>query len=213
MVHRSQQDGWQLPGTQTPYKRDHRRTRGRAARWNAGTWPVADRGGVWVCGACLPASIIGRGCVTLSNLPLLPVDEREDEWDPELIRPLLPMPSWDPETETTASCRDFWNNRLSTRPSSGGGGDALTLSRSSSLSLWVARPEASCSSAYRQLIGARTGGAACLHLAQRHRSRRQLRMRCGSRGGCRGPPSATSRLGAATGGRVEAAAARRGRKC
>ncbi len=31
-------------------------------------------------------------------------------------------------------------NRLSTRPSSGGGRDALTLSRSSSLSLWVARP-------------------------------------------------------------------------
>ncbi len=27
-------------------------------------------------------------------------------------------------------------------------------------------------------------------------------MRCGSRGGCRGPPLATSRLGAATGGRV-----------
>ncbi len=35
----------------------------------------------------------------------------------------------------------------------------------------------------------------------------------GSRGGCRGPPSATTRAGgAATGGRVEAAAARRGRE-
>ncbi len=120
------------------------------------------------------------------------------------------MPSWDPETETTASCRDILN-RLSTRPSSGGGRDALTLSRSSSLSLWVAHPEASCSSAYCQLTGARMGGVACLGLAQRHRFWR--RMQCGSRDGCRGPPSATSRLGAATGGRVEAAAARRGRTC
>ncbi len=150
--------------------------------------------------------------MTLSNCPLLPAGEREDECGPKLIRPWLSMPSWDPETETTASCRDFWKKkRLSTRPSSGGGRDALTLSRSSSLSLWVARPEASCSSAYRQETGARTGGAACLHLARRHRFWRLLRMRCG--GGCRGPPSATSRLGAATGGRVEAAAARRGRKC
>ncbi len=67
MVLRSQRDGWAAPGTQTPYKRDHRdhrRTRSRAARWNAGTWPVADRAGVWVCGARLPASIIGRGCVS-----------------------------------------------------------------------------------------------------------------------------------------------------
>ncbi len=38
-------------------QRDHRCIRGRAARWNAGTWPVVDRGGVWVCGACLPGSI------------------------------------------------------------------------------------------------------------------------------------------------------------
>ncbi len=30
------------------------------------------------------------------------------------------MPSWDPETETTASCQDFLNNRLSNRPPSGG---------------------------------------------------------------------------------------------
>ncbi len=80
------------------------------------------------------------------------------------------------------------------------------LSRSSSLSLWVARPEASCSSAYRQLTGARTGGAACVHLAQQHRFWWLLRMLCGSGGGCRGPSSVTSRLGAATGGRVEAAA-------
>ncbi len=36
-------------------------------------------------------------------------------------------------------------------------------------------------------------------------------MRCG--GGRPGPPSATSRLGAVTGGRVEAAAARQGRTC
>ncbi len=109
--------------------------------------------------------------MTPSNRPLRPAGEREDEWGPELIRPWLSMPSWDPETETTASCRDFWNNRLSTRPSSGGGRDAhaLTLARSSSLSLWVAHPEASCSSVYCQLTGARTGGAACLHLAQRHR--------------------------------------------
>ncbi len=57
------------------------------------------------------------------------------------------------------------------------------------------------------------GRAACLHLARRHRFWRLLRMRCGSGCGCRGPPSATSRLGAATGRRVEAAAARRGRKC
>ncbi len=80
----------------------------------------------------------------LSNRPLLPAGEREDECGPKLIRPWLSKPSWDPETETTASCRDLWKNWLSTRPSSGGGRDALTLSRSSSLSLWVARPEASC---------------------------------------------------------------------
>ncbi len=49
----------------------------------------------------------------------------------------------------------FLKTRLSTRPTSGGGRDALTLSRSSSLSLWVARPEASCSSAYRQSTGAK----------------------------------------------------------
>ncbi len=64
MVLRSQRDGWAAPGTQTPYKRDHRdhrRTRSRAARWNAGTWPVADRGEVWVCGARLPASKLAEG--------------------------------------------------------------------------------------------------------------------------------------------------------
>ncbi len=64
MVLRSQRDGWAAPGTQTPYKRDHRdhrRTRSRAARWNAGTWPVADRGEVWVCGARLPASNLAEG--------------------------------------------------------------------------------------------------------------------------------------------------------
>ncbi len=71
--------------------------------------------------------------------------------------------------------------------------------------------KASCSSAYRQLMGARTGGAACLRLAQRHRFWRLLR--CESGGGRKGPHSATSRLGAATGKWVEAAAARRGRTC
>ncbi len=134
--------------------------------------------------------------MTLSNHPLLPAGERMDEWGPELIRLLLSMPSWDPEKETTSSCQDFWNNRLSTRPSSGGGRDALTLFWSSSLSLWVAGPEASCSYAYRQLMGTRTCGVACLRLAQRHHIWRLLRMRCRSGGGCRGPPSATSRLGA-----------------
>ncbi len=34
------------------------RTRGRAAKWNAETWPVAGQGGVWVCGAHLPGSIV-----------------------------------------------------------------------------------------------------------------------------------------------------------
>ncbi len=38
--------------------------------------------------------------MTLSNRPLLPPGEREDEWGPELIHPWLSMPSWDPETET-----------------------------------------------------------------------------------------------------------------
>ncbi len=84
-------------------------------------------------------------------------------------------------TETPASCRDFWNNRLSSQPSSGGGRDTLTLSRSSSLSLWVFRPRASCSSAHRRLTEART---ACLRLAQRHRFWRLLRMRCGRAGCC-----------------------------
>ncbi len=59
-----------------------------------------------------------------------------------------------------------------------GGRDALTLSRSSSLSM------------------------ACLCLAQQQRFLSLLR--CGSRGERREPPLATSRLGAATGGRVEA---------
>ncbi len=59
------------------------------------------------------------------------------------------MPSWDPEAERTASCRDF--QRFSARPSSGGGRGASTISWSSPLSLWVARPEASCSSAHRQV--------------------------------------------------------------
>ncbi len=135
----------------------------------------------------------------LPNRSLLPAGEREDEWGPELIRPWLSMPSWDPETETTASRRDFWNNRLATRPSSGRGRDALTLSQSSSLSLWVFRPKASCSSAHCQLTGARMGGAACLRLAQWHRFWRLLRMQCGSRGGRKGPPSATSRMAAETG--------------
>ncbi len=61
--------------------------------------------------------------------------------------------------------------------------------------------------------GGQDGRGGLPTLARRHRYWRLLRMRCGSGGGCRGPPSATSRLGAATGGRVEAAAARRGRKC
>ncbi len=98
--------------------------------------------------------------LTLPNRPLLAAGEREAEWGPELIRPWIPMPSWDPETEITASCCDFFETTdYPPRPSSGVGRDALTLSRSSSLSPWVARPEASCFSAYRQLTGARTGGA------------------------------------------------------
>ncbi len=76
--------------------------------------------------------------------------------------------SWDPEI--TSSCQDFLNKRLSTRPSCGGwGGGALTISRCSSLSLWVARPGASCSSVHRPLMGARTGRAACPSPAPRHR--------------------------------------------
>ncbi len=50
--------------------------------------------------------------MTLSNRPLLPAGEREDECGPKLIRPWLSMPSWDPETETTASCRDFWKKQI-----------------------------------------------------------------------------------------------------
>ncbi len=49
--------------------------------------------------------------MTLSNRPLLPAGEREDECGPKLIRPWLSKPSWDPETETTASCRDFWKKK------------------------------------------------------------------------------------------------------
>ncbi len=47
MVHRSQRDGW-AAYNQSLYNRDqqdHRHTCGRAARWKAGTWPMADRGG------------------------------------------------------------------------------------------------------------------------------------------------------------------------
>ncbi len=122
---------------------------------------MADRV-VWVCDA--EDAWVGP-LMMLLNRPLLPAGEREDECGPELIRSWLSMPSWDPETETTASCRDFWNKRLSTWPSSGGGRGALTVSRSSFFSLWVACPGASCSSTHRQLTGARTGGEACLRTA------------------------------------------------
>ncbi len=117
---RASEAAGQLPGTQTPYKWDqwdHRRTRGRAARWNAGTWAGVDRGGVWVCGARLPGSIgLAEGAsveplMTLPNRPLLPAGERGDEWGPELIRPWLSMPSWDPETETTTSQRSTLGHR------------------------------------------------------------------------------------------------------
>ncbi len=50
--------------------------------------------------------------MTLSNRPLLPAGEREDECGPKLIRPWLSKPSWDPETETTASWRDFWKKQI-----------------------------------------------------------------------------------------------------
>ncbi len=50
--------------------------------------------------------------MTLSNRPLLPAGEREDECGPKLIRSWLSKPSWDPETETTASCRDFWKKQI-----------------------------------------------------------------------------------------------------
>ncbi len=52
--------------------------------------------------------------LTLPNRPLLAAGEREAEWGPELIRPWIPMPSWDPETEIIRFLlRFFWNNRLS----------------------------------------------------------------------------------------------------
>ncbi len=151
--------------------------------------------------------------MTLSNRPLLPAGEREDECGPKLICPWLSKPSWDPETETTASCRDLKKKKQIIHPALLRGRERCTYPLPKQFPLSLGRPS-------RGLLllclppvdgGARTGGAACLHLALRHRFWR--RMRCGSRGGCRGPPSATSRLGAATGGRVEAAAARRGRKC
>ncbi len=142
--------------------------------------------------------------MTLSNRPLLPAGEREDECGPKLIRPWLSKPSWDPETETTASCRDFWKKKTDYPPGPPPGEGEMHLPSPEAF------PSLSGSPVPRPLAG--RGGAACLHLALRHRFWRLLRMRCGSRGGCRGPPSATSRLGAATGGRVEAAAARRGRE-
>ncbi len=148
--------------------------------------------------------------MTLSNRPLLPAGEREDECGPKLIRPWLSKPSWDPETETTASCRDFWKNWLSTRPSSGGGKDALTLSWSSSLSLGhpsrglllLRLPPVDGDQDGRGGLPSPSSTAPLLEAAaDAVRERGWM------------PLSATSRLGAATGGRVEAAAARRGRKC
>ncbi len=118
--------------------------------------------------------------MTLSNRPLLPAGEREDEWDPELIRPWLSMPSWDPETETTASWRDFWNNRLSTRPSSGGGRDTLTLSRnSSSLSgSSVLRPLAPPPSSTALLLKAAADAGGSVRWRQHlHRLHKPRRMR------------------------------------
>ncbi len=158
MVLRSQRDGWAAPGTQTPYKRDHRdhrRTRSRAARWNAGTWRVADRGEVWVCGARLPASKLAEGAWVAFDDALEPPTAacwREGGWvwsevDSSMTLQALLGPR---DRDNRFLSRFLKKNRLSTRPSSGGGRDALTLSRSSSLSLWAARPEASRSSAYRQ---------------------------------------------------------------
>ncbi len=126
---------------------------------------MADRGGVWVCGARLPASIIDRGCLSslwwcsrtahccllargrMSGVRSWSVHDSPCPLGTQRQRQPLPVETF----ETT----DYPSG------SPPGERDALTLSRSSSLSLWVARLEASCSSAYRQLTGARTGGAAC----------------------------------------------------
>ncbi len=87
--------------------------------------------------------------------------------------------------------------RLSTQPSSGGGRDALTLSRSSSLSLWVARPEGLLLLCLPPVDGGQNG------LPTPSSTATAFGGCCGCGGGCRGPHSATSRLGAATGGRME----------
>ncbi len=134
--------------------------------------------------------------LTLPNRPLLAAGEREAEWGPELIRPWIPMPSWDPETEITASCCDFFETTdYPPRPSSGVWRDALTLSRSSSLSPWVARPWGLLLLRLPPVDGGQDGRGTFNGTAF------WRRMWCGS--GRRELPSATSRLGAATDERVE----------
>ncbi len=174
----------QLPGTQTPYQRDHRRTRSRAARWNAGTWPMADRGGVWVCGTRLPASIIGRGCVSslwwrsqTAHCCLLARGRMSGvrSWSVHDS----PCPLGTQRQRQLLLVEIFETTDYPPGPPLGEGEMHLPSPE--------AVPSLSGSPVPRPLAPLR-GGAAYLHLSQRHCFWRLLRMRCGSRGGCRGIP-------------------------
>ncbi len=78
--------------------------------------------------------------MTLSNRPLLPAGEREDECGPKLIRPWLSKPSRDPETETTAFCRDFWKKKQIIHPALLRGRERCTYPLPKQFPLSLGRP-------------------------------------------------------------------------
>ncbi len=212
-----------FPGTQTLYKwdlRDHRRTRGGAARWNAGTRPVSDQRGVWVCGATLTwFHSLAEGAwvgplMTLSNRPLLPAGERGRRvWSgvgPSMTLHVLLGPRGRENRFLSRLLLFFFLNQKILRPALLRGRERCIHHLLKQSSFPLGRPSWGLL-LFRSppgLTGAWTGGAACLRPAQRHRFWRLLRMRCGSRDGCRGRPRRRAGWGAAASGRVEAAAAR-----
>ncbi len=124
--------------------------------------------------------------IALSNRPhSCPLAREEGECNSSLTRSQPPVPSGDPEIEETALLSSFWvpltmrhwtalgrkrNKRFSTRPSSGGGSGAFTISRRADISIpgsSVSGPLASTLAAWfgRGLDGrgGRLHGAALTH--------------------------------------------------
>ncbi len=120
------------------------------------------------------------------------------------------MPSWDPEAERTASCRDYFLFFFKPKDSPPGPppGEGEVHPPSPEAVLFpsgspVLRPLAFPLSA--RFDGGLDGRGG---LPTPSSTAPLLRMRCGSRDGCRGRPRRRAGWGAAASGRVEAAAAR-----